>query len=137
VHDIDRPRGSHDRQANTATLSDWTSKLITLLFDQVEDQWKLRNEPVHGRDRAEHSLFRRALLCAKATRLYAHAETLLALDRPILSRPLTTILDLPTQSLEVCILQAEPTLLCCISDANGNHVQTNTIDGYFPRLRNG
>jgi hypothetical protein len=89
VHNVDRPRGRHDRHANTATLSDWTSKPITLLLDQVEDQWKLRNEALHGRDRADHSLFDRALLCAKATRLYAHAETLLALDRRILSRPLT------------------------------------------------
>jgi hypothetical protein len=67
---------------------------------------------VHGHDRAEHSLFHRVQLCAKATRLYAHAETLLVLDRPILSRPLTTLLDLiPTKSLETWISQAEPTLL--------------------------
>jgi hypothetical protein len=83
VHNVDRPRGSHDRHANAACPSDWASKLITLLFDQFEDQWKLRNE----------ALFRRARLCAKATRLYAQAETLLALDSPILSRPLTTILQ--------------------------------------------
>jgi hypothetical protein len=38
VHNVDRPRGSHDRQANVAYLSDWTSELITLLFDQVEAQ---------------------------------------------------------------------------------------------------
>jgi hypothetical protein len=44
------------------------------------------------RDRAEHSLFHRAILRAKATRLYASAGTLLALDRPILSQPLITIL---------------------------------------------
>ncbi len=31
VHNVDRPRGSHDRHANAATLSDWASKLITLL----------------------------------------------------------------------------------------------------------
>jgi hypothetical protein len=34
VHNVDRPHGSHDRHANAATLSDWTSKLITLLFVQ-------------------------------------------------------------------------------------------------------
>ncbi len=137
VHNVDRPRGSHDRQANAACLSDWASELITLLFDQVEDQWKLRNEALHGRDDAEHLLFHRALLCAKATRLYAQAGTLLALDRPILSRPLTTILDLPTQGLVAWISQAEPTILRCISDANDDHVQTNTIDDYFPRHRDG
>jgi hypothetical protein len=138
VHNVDRPRGSHDRHANAATLSDWTSKLITLLFDQVEDQWKLRNEALHGRDRAEHSLFHRALLCAKATRLYAQAEHLMAIDRPLFSRPLTTIHDLPTHSLEVWILQVEPTLLRCLSDAKEHHAQTNTtIDDYFPRLRDG
>jgi hypothetical protein len=38
------------------SLSDRASKLITLLFEEVEDQWKLRNEALHGRDRAEHSL---------------------------------------------------------------------------------
>jgi hypothetical protein len=69
------------------------SALITLLFNQVEDQRQLRHEALHGRDDAEHSLFHRALLCAKATRLYSQAGTLLALDHPILSRPLTTILD--------------------------------------------
>jgi hypothetical protein len=137
VHNADRPRGSHDRNANAASLSDWTSELITLLFDQVEAQWKLRNEALHGRDDAEHSLFHRALLCAKATRLYAKAGTLLALDRPILSRPLTTILDLSTTGLEAWISQAEPTIHRCISDANDDHVQANTIDDYFPRHRDG
>ena len=67
VHNAERPRGSHNRQANAATLSDWASKLITLLLDQVEDQWKLRNEALHGRDDAEHSLFHRARLCTKVT----------------------------------------------------------------------
>jgi hypothetical protein len=38
VHNVDRHQGSHDRHANAATLSDWASKRITLLFDQVEDQ---------------------------------------------------------------------------------------------------
>jgi ABC-type protease/lipase transport system fused ATPase/permease subunit len=73
----------------------------------------------------------------KASRLYAQAGTLLALDRPILSRPLTTILDLPNTSLEAWISQAEPTILRCISDANDEHVQANPIDDYFPRLRDG
>jgi hypothetical protein len=95
VHNVDRPHGSHDRHANAATLSDWTSKLITLIFDQVEDQWKLRNEILLGRDRDEQSLFHRAIICAKATRLYDFAGTLNALDRAIQSRPLITILDLP------------------------------------------
>jgi hypothetical protein len=63
--------------------------------------------------------------------------TLLALDRPILSRPLTTILDLPTTSLEAWISQAKPTILRCISDANDAHEQTNAIDDYFPRRRDG
>jgi hypothetical protein len=53
VHNVDRPQGSHDRHANAATLFDWASKLISLFFDQVEDQLKLRNEALHGRDRAE------------------------------------------------------------------------------------
>jgi hypothetical protein len=47
VHNVDRPQGSHNRHANAATLSDWASKLITLFFDQVEDQWKLRDEALH------------------------------------------------------------------------------------------
>jgi hypothetical protein len=131
VHNVDHPHGSHDRHANAATLSDWTSKLITLLFDQVEDQWKLCNEAHHGRDRAEQSLFHRAIICAKATRLYAFAGTLNALDRRILSQPLTAILDLPNISLDAWIAQAEPTILHCISDANDDHVQTNRIDDYF------
>jgi hypothetical protein len=138
VHNADRPRGSNDRNANAACLSDWTSELITLLFDQVEDQWKLRNEALDGRDDdAEHSLLHRALLCAEATRFYAKAVTLLAFDRPILPRQLTTILDLSTTGLEAFISQAEPTILRCISDANDDHVQANTIDDYFPRHRDG
>jgi hypothetical protein len=135
VHNIDRPQGSHDRHANSDTFSDWASKLITLFFDQVEDQWKLRDEALHGRDRAEKSLFHRAILQAKAARLYAYTGELRALDRPILSQPLTTILDLPNISLEAWISQTELTLLRCISDANDDHVQTNNIDNYFPRRR--
>jgi hypothetical protein len=83
-----------------ALAPDWASELITLLFDQFEDQWEHRNEALHGRNEAEHSLFHRARLCDKATRLNAQAWALLALDRPILSRPLATILDLPITSLE-------------------------------------
>jgi hypothetical protein len=75
--------------------------------------------------------------CAKATRLYAIARTLLALDRPILSRLLTNILDLSTTDLEAWISQAESTIPRCISDANDNHVEANTIDDYFPRHRDG
>jgi hypothetical protein len=137
VHDVDRPRGSHDRNANAAYLSDWTSELITLLFEQLEDQWKLRNEAILGRDAAEHLLFHHARLHEKATRLYAQAETLLALDRPILSRQVTTILDHPTTSLEAWISQAKPTILRYVSDANDDHVQTNLIDDCFPRWRGG
>jgi hypothetical protein len=77
------------------------------------------------------------LRIAHATRLYATAGTLLALDRPILSRPLTTILDLPTTGLEAWISQAEPTIHRCITNAIAIYVQTNTLDGYFPRLRAG
>jgi hypothetical protein len=97
VHKVTRPRSSQDRQANAACLCNWSAELIALLIDQVEDQWKLRNEALHGRDDAEHSLFHRALLCAQTTRLYNAA--LLALDRPILSQPLTAIQDLFTTGL--------------------------------------
>jgi hypothetical protein len=64
------------------------------------------NEALHDRDDAEHLLFHRVLLCAKATRLYAKAGTLLAHDRPILSRPFTTILDLSITGIEAWISQA-------------------------------
>jgi hypothetical protein len=110
VHNVDRHQGSHDRHANAATLSDWASKLITLLFDQVEDQWKLRNEALQGHDRAENALFLRAILQAKAIRLYAYAGNLRAIDRPILSQLLTTISDLPNISLEAWTSQTEETI---------------------------
>jgi hypothetical protein len=77
----------------------------------MKQQYILLNEALHGRDRAENALFRRAILQATAARLYAYAGTLLALDRPILSQPLTTILDLPNISLDAWISQAEPTIL--------------------------
>jgi hypothetical protein len=125
MHNIDRPRGSHDRPDNAACLSDWASELITLLYCSTKSKIKLRNEALHGRDDAEHSLFHRALLFAKATRLYAKAGTLLALNRLILSRPLTTILDLSTTAPEA------------YSAADDNHVQANTIDDYFPHHRDG
>jgi hypothetical protein len=125
----------YNQDDNANTLSDWASKLITLFFDQVEDQWKLRNGALHGR--AENSLFHSAILQAKATRLYTYTGNLRALDRPILSQPLTTILDHPNISLEAWISQTEVTFLRCISDANDDHVQTNTIDDYFLRQRDG
>ena len=85
-----------------------TTEIITLLFDldQFEDRRKLRNEALHSCDDAEHSLFNRARLWDRVTRLYAQAGTLLALGRSILSRPLiSTILDLTsgTTSLEAWI----------------------------------
>jgi hypothetical protein len=62
-----------------------------------------------------------------------YAKTLNALDRAILSRPLTTILDLPNFALDAWIAQAETTILICISDANDDHAQTNRVDDYFLR----
>jgi hypothetical protein len=135
VHNADRPRGTHDRNANASTLSDWASKLITLLFDHFEEQWKLRNEALHGRDAAEHLLFHRAKLSRRVTRIYDQIDLLLANDREILARPLQTILDLPISSLEAWVYQVEPTIRRCISDANAAHVQTNTIDTHFLRRR--
>jgi hypothetical protein len=38
-----RTQGSHDCHANAATLSDWASNPISLLFDQVEGQWKFHS----------------------------------------------------------------------------------------------
>jgi hypothetical protein len=67
-----------------------------MYFDHFEDQLKLRNAALHGRDDAEHSLFHHARLCAKATRLYAQAGTRIVTRPP---HPITTThhsLDLPT-----------------------------------------
>jgi hypothetical protein len=135
-NNVDRPRGSHAHQADSARLSDWASKLITCMLDQVEDQWNLQNEALHGRDGAEHSLFHRALLCAKSTRLKAQAGPLLALDRSILSRPLTAVLDIPTTGLEAGKLNrlfsaSSPMRMATM------YLQTNTIDDYSPRRRDG
>jgi hypothetical protein len=47
------------------------------------------------------------------------------------------MLDLPNISLEAWISQSEVTLLRCISDANDDHVQTNIIDDYVLRRRDG
>jgi hypothetical protein len=56
----------------------------------------------------------------------------------LLPQPLTTILDLPNIILDAWISHAEPPILCCISDANDDHaVQTDTIDDYFLRRRDG
>jgi hypothetical protein len=46
-------------------------------------------------------------------------------------------LGLPNISLEVWISQTEVTVLYCISNANDDHVQTNTIDDNFLRRRDG
>jgi hypothetical protein len=86
------------RQCCLPVQLDLQVMVMTLLFDKIEDQWKLRNRALHSHDDAEHSLFRHARLCTKAIRLYAKAgTTLLALDRPILSRALTTY-DYPRPS---------------------------------------
>jgi hypothetical protein len=69
------------------------------------------DEELQGRDRAETSLFPRAILQSKATRLHAYAGNVRALDRHILLQPLTTILDLPNISPEVWMSQTEVTLL--------------------------
>jgi hypothetical protein len=77
------------------------------------------------------------MLQAKDTRLYAYAGNIGALDRFILSQPLTAILDLPNISLVVWISQTEVTILDCISDAKDGHVQATTIDDYFLRRCDG
>jgi hypothetical protein len=124
---IDRSRGCHDCYANAASLSVWPSKLITLPFDKSK---------INGNSAMKHST---AATTTNTHSSIAHdsvsklpdstiqAGTLLALDRPILSLPLTTILGLPATGLEARISEAELSILRCISDANDNHVQSNTI----------
>jgi hypothetical protein len=51
----------------------------------------------------KYSVFYRAIIRAKATRLYDFARILNALDRAILSRLLTTILDLHNFSVDAWI----------------------------------
>jgi hypothetical protein len=125
------PGQSHN--ANAASLSDWASELITLLFDQFEAQWKLETKhstatttPSTHSSTAHDSV---KLLDSTQAGLSWHREP------PHLSQPLTTISDLhPRLALD---LQAELDYLRCISDANDDHAQANPIDNYFPRLRDG
>jgi hypothetical protein len=108
-------------------------ELITLLFDQFELNGN--SETKHSTaTTAEHSHSSTAHDSEKATRLYGW--TLLAFAAPSYPDHSPLSLDLPT-SLEAWISQAEPTILRCISDANDDHIQTNPIDDYFPRLRDG
>jgi hypothetical protein len=98
---MDRPWGSHDRNANAASLSDWASSSSRYYSTSL----KLNGKPetkFHGHDDAEHSLpSTAARLVEKATRLYAQAPP--ALDRPISIPTTCLILDLPTNSLEAWI----------------------------------
>jgi hypothetical protein len=102
-----------DGHANAGLASPTGSELITLLFDHLKINGNL-NEVFHGCDDAGALHFHRARLCDKST-WTLRLSTLLALDRPILSKPLTTILDLPNTSSEACILRLEHwTILRCI-----------------------
>jgi len=112
AHNQERERTT-DRPANLVTLSDWTTPLITLLWDQLEAQWTLRNEALHGSIDDEQLQFRHSRLQERATQLYSQKKHLLATDRGLLDKPLATILDLNTPSLEFWVLQVTPAIARC------------------------
>jgi hypothetical protein len=82
-----------DHNANAASLSDWASELITLLFDQFEAQWKL-SETKHSTatttPSTHSSTAHDSVKLLDSTSWDSPGST-----APILSRPLATILDLP------------------------------------------
>jgi hypothetical protein len=112
AHNQERERTT-DQPANLVTLSDWTTPLITLLWDQLEAQWTLRNEALHGSSNDKQLQFRHSRLQEKATRLYSQKKKLLATGRGLLDKPLATILDLNTTSLEAWVLQVTPAKARC------------------------
>jgi len=68
AHNQERERTT-DQPANLVTLSNWTTPLITLLWDQLKVQWTLRNEALNGSSNDKQLQFRHSRLQEKATRL--------------------------------------------------------------------
>jgi hypothetical protein len=143
VHSIDCPRGSHDRQANAAYLSDWAFELVTLLSDQIDDQLKHCTAAMTPNTHSSLAHYSVPKLLDFMPKLLDIMPKLLDFMPKVgpswhSTAPFPHHYPRPyTAGLETWISQAESTLLHCISDANDNHVQANTIDDYFPRHRDG
>jgi len=120
-----------DQSANLVTLSDWTTPLFTLLWDQLEAQWTLRNEALHGSSDDEQLQFRHSRLQEKVTRLYSPKNHLLATDWGLLEKPVESILDLNTPSLEAWVLQVTPAIAQCQFDAEAILADFHDIAEYL------
>jgi hypothetical protein len=106
-------------------------ELITLLFDQFNGNSETKHSTATTTPSTHSSTAHDSEKATDSTPKLGLSWHSTAPSYPTRHYPRPT-----TNSLEAWI-SAEPTILRCISDANDDHIQTNPIDDYFPRLRDG
>jgi len=87
---------------------------------------------IHGSNEDKQLQFQHSWLQEKATRIYSHTKKdLLAANRGLLDKPLATILDLNTLSLEALVRQAKPGIARCRLSAEAILADFHDITEYL------
>ena len=107
----------HGRPTNKYVSQEWSIRLIQWLWDQVESQWTLRNESLHGIDIEDTRSKVRGRITEEVRRLYALKNQLLSKDQRImLNRPIETVLSWNTAQMQIWTETIRPTINRCIQD---------------------
>ena len=107
----------YGRPTNKYVSQEWSIRLIQWLWDQVESQWTLRNESLHGIDIEDTRSKVRGRITDEVRRLYAYKEQLLPQDQRItLPQPIETVLTWNTAQMQIWTETVRPTINRCLQE---------------------
>lgn len=108
----------YGRPTNSYVSQEWSIRLIQRLWDQVESQWTLRNESLHGIDIEDTRSKVRGRITEEVRRLYALKDQLLPKDQRImLSRSIETVLTWSTAQMKIWTETIRPAINRCLQEA--------------------
>ena len=119
----------HSKPTNIYVSQEWSIRLIQWLWDQVESQWTLRNESLHGIDIEDTRSKVRGRITEEVRRIYACKDQLLPRDQnTILNRPIETVLTWNTAQMQIWTETVRPTINRLIQDNAHEQITNQTTD---------
>lgn len=107
----------HGRPTNKCISQEWSIRLIQQQWDQVESQWMLRNESLHGIDIEDTRSKVRGRITEEVRRIYELKDQILPKDQRItLNQPIETVLTWNTAQMKIWTETIRPTINRCIHE---------------------
>jgi hypothetical protein len=125
----------YGRPTNNYVSQEWSIRLIRTLWDQVESQWTLRNESLHGIDIEDTRSKVRGKITEEVRRIYANKNQLLPKDqRTILNRPIETVLAWNTTQMQIWTETVRPTIDKCLQETHDDEQSTDLSTSTTPSV---